>query len=145
MEAMNYYQRSLENFREAGSVVGEANILNNMGVIYNKQGDDSKALENFLASLRASEESGDIVRIGTALLNVGSVYMKKEQTQAKAIESFEQAIPYFIEANYTVGEGVLYINIGDVFLRESEVDSALFYLEKARTIFTGAPAFCHIR
>lgn len=141
VSAMEYYQRSLENFRKVGNLVGESNILNNLGVIYNNQGNDAKALENFLASLRAAEKSEDKVRIGTAHLNVGSVYMKKAQTYDKAIVSFEDAIPYFIESDYTIGEGVVYVNLGETFLDMGQQDSSLFYLAKAREIFTDVPAF----
>ena len=142
VDATDYYTRSLETFRDAGDKLGESNILNNLGVIYNNQGDDAKALESFLASLRIGEEMNDTRRAGTALLNVGSVYMKKPQTHASAIESFEKAIPLMQESDYLLGEGVVYINLGETFLDMSRIDedpadldSAVYYLDKAREIF----------
>ena len=141
VNANDYYQRSLENFKAVSNLEGESNILNNLGTINNNQGNDSKALEYFLESLKIAETIKDTVRIGTAHLNVGSVYMKKEQTHEKAIESFEKAIPFMIASDYTLGLGVVYVNLGETFLDGGQIDSSLFYLEQAREIFTDIPAF----
>ena len=52
LETLNYWDKSLEQFRKIKDQTGEANILNNIGSVYFDQTDETRALENYLLSLK---------------------------------------------------------------------------------------------
>jgi tetratricopeptide (TPR) repeat protein len=74
IDAVLYWQNSLNTFDSIGDKAGVANMSNNLGSVHFSQGDDSKAIDHYLQSLKVSEEIGDKLRIATALVNIGSVY-----------------------------------------------------------------------
>ena len=86
VEALQYYNQSLDKFKALKDNVGIANLLSNIGVIYYDKGDNTKALDYYLQSLRYAELADNKLRILTALNNVGGVYNNKEQSYDKALE-----------------------------------------------------------
>ena len=106
-------------------------MLNNIGAIYFSEGDDTKALENYLESLRISEELGDTLRIATALVNIGAVYSQKKATYDKAVEFYLKALPLSELLGDHDAIGTTAVNLGGIYLEREEVDSALFYFEKS--------------
>ncbi|MBK9732665.1 MAG: tetratricopeptide repeat protein [Chitinophagaceae bacterium] len=67
VEAINTWQLALEVYDAADDKKGVANMLSNQGAVYFNQGDDAKALELHLESLKMSEGIGDTLRILTSL------------------------------------------------------------------------------
>ncbi len=133
--AVENWQLALQIFQEVGNQDGESNILNNLGATMNDQGDDAKAMDYFFQSLEIAQSIADSIRIGTAQLNVGSVYLKKSHTLEQSVDWFRQAIPYFEGKKYGIGLGVLYLNMGDAYLQREQIDSAVYYLKKSQFSF----------
>ncbi|MDZ7606899.1 MAG: tetratricopeptide repeat protein [Cyclobacteriaceae bacterium] len=73
-KVFDYFEESLRTFESIKDTLGIANMLNNLGVFYFEQAAYDKAIEYYLRSLYLSEALGDITRIGTAKVNIGSVY-----------------------------------------------------------------------
>jgi tetratricopeptide (TPR) repeat protein len=67
LEALGYWNESLQIFENIKDDNGVANLLNNISAIYSDQGNDEKALEYSLRSLKLSEKTGDKLRIYSAL------------------------------------------------------------------------------
>ncbi len=74
VEALHYYQQSLQQFQSIKDDVGIANLLSNIGAVYMNEGDDTKALAYYLKSLQVAEKTGDTLRIVTATNNIAAVY-----------------------------------------------------------------------
>jgi class 3 adenylate cyclase len=105
-------------------------MLNNLGAVYFNEGDDSKAIEYYLRSLKVSEELGDKLRIATALVNIGAVYFNKPATHDMSLKYYLQSLPLSEELGDHDAIGTSAVNMGEIYLAREKVDSALFYFEK---------------
>jgi class 3 adenylate cyclase len=113
-------------------------MLNNIGVVYNAQGDYEKALANYLAALKVGEQSGDQLRIVTALQNVGNVYALKKETYDKALDYYLKALALgkkVKEYNDIAGTSA---NIGEVYFNKGNDSLALHYYEEALKAYRDA-------
>lgn len=130
-ETINQWQKSLAAFESIDDKIGMSNILNNIGAVYNNQGDDTRALEYYLRSLKPAEELNDTLRIVTALVNTGTIYLKKSNTLDKALEYYMKALPMSEKIGDDNVVGTASVNIGEIYFAREELDTALFYYEKA--------------
>jgi class 3 adenylate cyclase/tetratricopeptide (TPR) repeat protein len=131
IEALEYYNLSLEVFKEMKDNSGIANLYSNIGVVYYDRGDDTKALENYLQSLRYSELAGDKFRILIALNNVGGVYFIKPATYDKALEYYLKALQLCEELDKQTELGAISVNIGSIYYERNDNAKALVYFNKA--------------
>ena len=76
-KALEYYHKSLIIKKEIGDKKGIANSLNNIGRIYDDQGDAPQALEYFHKSLMLREEIGDKRGIAYSLDNIGGIELNQ--------------------------------------------------------------------
>jgi adenylate cyclase len=136
LEAIDAWLKSLEAFRAIADKSGIANILGNLGGVYERS-DETKALDYYLQSLRLAEEIGDEFRIATLMLNIGALYDKKNATIQKAMDSYKRAISISEKNNYPDALGMATGNIGELFLKTGQVDSALYYFKIAEKNLQG--------
>jgi tetratricopeptide (TPR) repeat protein len=107
-KSLEYFTKSLEIRRATGDKKGEALCLDNIGIIYQSNGDPhfsgnkeealktgkDKAYEYFLQSLKIQEEIGYSVGISVSLYNLSQLLIEKgqyEQAKEYAIRSLEIA------------------------------------------------------
>jgi len=135
-ETIQLWKLSLETFQGIGDKNGEANMRNNIGAIYFNQGNDVKAIENYLESLRVAEEISDTIRTLTALANIGTVYSNKDETRNKALEFYHDALPLSISIGDLTSLGTITVNMGQIFLETGVYDSALYYFERSLEAFS---------
>ncbi len=131
IEALDYYNQSLQVFLGMKDNSGIANLYSNIGVVYYDRGDDTKALENYLQSLRYSELAGDKFRILIALNNVGGVYFIKPATYDKALEYYLKALQLCEELDKQTELGAISVNIGSIYYERNDNARALVYFNKA--------------
>ena len=74
---MDYYHKGLKIYGEINDKSGIAGSLSNIGIIYNNQGNISKALEYYEKSLKIQQEIGDELGIANSLNNFGDIYSYK--------------------------------------------------------------------
>jgi class 3 adenylate cyclase/Tfp pilus assembly protein PilF len=113
-------------------------MLNNLGAVNFNQGDDEKAIEYYLESLKIAEEIGDKLRVATALINIGAVYFNKKGTHDKALQYYLKALPLSEELGDQDAIGTSAVNIGEIYLARKDSKSALFYFEKALVAYKKA-------
>ena len=131
IDAIFNWQQSLSTFESIDDKLGVANMLNNLGAIQFNQGNDTKAIEYYLQSLKASEEINDSLRIATALVNIGAVYFNKKSTHDMALEYYLRALPLSEALENYDAIGTAAVNMGEIYLSQENVDSAIFYFDKA--------------
>ncbi|GAO41318.1 putative adenylate cyclase [Flavihumibacter petaseus NBRC 106054] len=136
VSAIGAWEESLKAFRSLNDKSGIANILGNLGGVYERS-DEAKAMEYYLQSLSVAEEIGDNYRIATMMLNLGALYDKKSATAAKAMDAYRNAIAIATAHNYPDALGMATGNIGDLFLKKGEIDSALHYFKLAELNLQG--------
>lgn len=132
--AIEYSQKSLEQFKELGDKKGSAKILGDMGVIYWFKSDFPNALKYYFDALKIHEEGGVKNEVAATLMNIGIVY--------NSLEDYPKALDYMLRANKIDEElgnksgvaanlgniGQLYISLGDTAKAlESNIKSLGFY------------------
>ena len=86
------WEEALTIFRDIGNKEGTANMMSNLGVIYNNQGNEARALELYIGSLKLAREIQDTIRMITTINNIGLIYAKKVSEGSLAIEYFQEAL-----------------------------------------------------
>ena len=139
LEALGYWNESLQIFENLKDDIGIANLLNNISAVYSDQGNDEKALELSLRSLELSEKAGDKLRILSALNGVGSIYYNKKATWDKALDYFIRALPLCEELGDKDAQGVILGNVGDIYFYKNDLAKSLSYYQKAISAFGDLP------
>lgn len=103
--------------------------MNNIGIVYSKQGIYTEALKFHHKALQLSEQRNDIYGYISSYNNIGIVYMSQEQ--------YDGALKYYLRClklQQTKSEGVgisqTYQNIGEIYKIKNEYSTALHYLNK---------------
>jgi adenylate cyclase len=131
VDATVNWKQALAAFDAAGDKNGVSNMLNNLGAVHFNGGDDEAAIDYYLQSLRVAESINDTLRIATALVNIGSVYLNKEANRPLAFDYYKRALPLSVKLGDMDAIGTCAVNMGEFFLNINNTDSALFYFEKA--------------
>ena len=135
LEALNYYDQSLQKFISINDHSGIANLYSNIGAVYYERGDETKALENYLQSLRFSEQANDKFRILIALNNVGGIYFLKPATYDKSLDYYLRAQKLCEELDKKEELGIVCVNIGSIYYEKNDNAMALSYFQKALAAF----------
>jgi class 3 adenylate cyclase len=135
LEAISFWNQSIETYRIMNDLAGVSNILNNIGVIHSIQGDYAKALETYLAALKAAEQSGDKARIVSVLNNVGATYALKKETYDKALAYYLRALPISEAIKDSNSIGTTSVNIGEVYSNKGNSQLALQYYNKSLKVY----------
>ncbi len=135
-------QQSLAIFEELGDLVGQSNVLNNLGIGAYYQGKWVAALEYYERSRSARLRSGDVVGAATADNNIAEIQSDQGHLdQARVL--FESARDVWDAAGYRVGTALATSNLGRLEARAGEVDTGRRLLDNALTDFEEihAPVF----
>jgi CHAT domain-containing protein/Tfp pilus assembly protein PilF len=116
-----------------GARAGEANTLNNIGMVLDKIGQPQKALDYLQQALTIHKEVGARAGEATNLNNIGMVLDKIGQPQ-KALDYLQQALPISREVGARAGEANTLNNIGMVLDKIGQPQKALDYLQQALPI-----------
>jgi adenylate cyclase len=133
-EALRNYNLALTIYSNQSDTLGLSRVQNNIGSVYQTVGDNIKALEFFIKSLRNGEVVNDHVRIGTAYVNIGTVYSNDENTYDQAIENYQKSIAYWNEldeADALWPLSVVNYNIGEIYILKGQPEESLSFLNEA--------------
>ncbi len=122
--ALALAEQALDLFTQAKDKGGRAAAINGMGIVYMRQANYTKALENFHETLKLRQELGDKEGVGWAYNNLGVVYAD--------LTNLPEALKYGLlsleikkELNDKGGIGASYINIGAILQKQSKYAEAL--------------------
>ena len=138
-DAGKYRERALPIFEELGDLIGQANVLNNLGVSATIEGDWDEAMRLFERSRDARERVGDVVGAATATNNIGEVLLDRGNVR-EAEPLFREALRIWRGANYAVGIAVATSALGLAATRDGRLDEAKELLESALDSFRGMGA-----
>jgi CHAT domain-containing protein/tetratricopeptide (TPR) repeat protein len=133
-KSIEKYHESRDLYRRASDRKGEAQTLNNIGLVYWSLGEMQKALERFNEALPISRAIGDRRVEAETLNNTGVVYDSMGEIQ-KALEKYKEALPLRREVGDRNGEAITLSNIGVVYRSLGEMREALERLNEALPIF----------
>ena len=109
---------------EIGNKKGIATSYNNIGNVYNAQGNSVEALKNYLASLKLKEEMGNKQGIAISYGNIGNVY-KKDGNYTEALKNFSASLKIDEEIGNKKGVAVSNNNIGGIYYLQGNYSEAL--------------------
>ena len=141
-ESAKYRALALPIFEELGDFVGQANVLNNLGIAATLEGRWDDAIASFSRSREARETVGDVVGAATASNNAAEVLSDRGEVE-EAEHLFRDALRIWRGAGYTVGVAVATSNLGRVATRNGRLDDAAALLSEALDRFRelGAETF----
>jgi serine phosphatase RsbU (regulator of sigma subunit)/tetratricopeptide (TPR) repeat protein len=111
-----------------------ATALNNIGYVYQSQGDLPKALEYFHNSLKIQEEIGNKEGIASTLNNIGLIY-KRQGDIPKALEYYHKSLKIQEEIGNKLGIARSLNNIGVIYYNQEDLHKALEYYLKSLKIY----------
>jgi class 3 adenylate cyclase/tetratricopeptide (TPR) repeat protein len=138
-ECEKYRELALPIYEETGDLLGQANVLNNLGIDAYYEGKWDAALELYEKSRVARDRAGDMVGAATAANNIGEILSDQGRlTQAEAL--FRQARQVFRNANYPVGLALATSNLGRAAGRAGRIEEAIELLTSALESFRSIKA-----
>jgi len=127
------YSKGIEPDLKDTLIKQKASSLNNIGFIYNNQGDIPKALEYFNKSLNILEEIGDKKGMAYSFNNIGAIY-KNQGDIPKALEYYNKSLNIKEEIGDKQGMANSFINIGMIYNIQGDIPKALEYYNKSLNI-----------
>ncbi len=137
-ESGRYRELALPIFEELGDLIGQANVLNNLGVAATIEGRWDEAIASFERSRDAREKAGDVVGAATASNNIGEVLLNRGEI-AKAEALFYDALRVWRAARYPLGVAVATSALGLAAARSGRIAEAQELLSEALA------GFCDLR
>lgn len=93
-QTLHYFALAGEIFEKHGWKSSSAVLYNNLGTIWEEQGDFNKAIDCYKTALRYGTEAGDSLWIASPKLGLGGVYFKQGRT-TKALKYLQEAGEYY--------------------------------------------------
>ena len=121
---------ALPIYEELGDLLGQANVLNNLGIDAYYEGRWDDALEHYEQSRQLRERIGDVVGAATIVGNIAEILSDQGRTD-EARELFEEAAAVFQGAHARFLEHVATGNLGRLAAREGRFGDAEQALEAA--------------
>ena len=103
-KAEEKFKAALSIFRKFNHPKGEAQVLNDFGILYANRGKYSEALEYYNQALEIKRRIGWPWGAGNTLVNLGSLY-KEQGNLSKAAEYYEQAVKAYQRAPHDKAAG----------------------------------------
>lgn len=137
-------ERALPILEEVGDLLGQARVLNNLGIDAYYEGRWKDALEAYQRSGELSRRAGDVVHAATATNNRAEILSDQGRLDEAGVH-FEEALRVWRAARYPVGVALATSNLGRLAARSGRFEDAHSLFEEARAEFEriGADAFVH--
>lgn len=133
-EVVKYRELPLQLFEQLGDLVGQANVLNNLGADAFYESRWQEALDYYERSRRARDESGDLIGGATASLNIGEILSDQGHLD-DAERLLNEALRLFRRAGYEVGVAVTTSYLGRLNARRGDYETARAMLSDAKGRF----------
>lgn len=131
-EGLEYLHRSIRVTEELGAAADRRSValrLQNIGLIYRRQGNLDQALAYARKTLAIFEEIDDKFGIANLQNNLGVIY-KAQGLNEQALEWFQKALHGYEALKNTPGVARSFNNIGDTYRQQGRYDEALEALQK---------------
>lgn len=123
------YKNSIESFDKVNDKISKSQMINNLGLLYQKQKRYSEAEIMFLQAYQISKEIKYFVFQVYIEAELGDLYRLKKQYN-KAQFYFDLALSGERKAGYAVLSQSLFYNIHDFYKEIGDFEKSLFYFEK---------------
>jgi class 3 adenylate cyclase/tetratricopeptide (TPR) repeat protein len=136
-------EEALSIFVDLGDLVGQGNVLNNLGISAHYRGAWPEALERYRASRAARERTGDLVGAATEENNIGEI-LSDQGHYVEAERCFISAQSSWHAARYPIGEALATSNLGRLAARTDHTVKGAALLGQARSAFEAIHAGSYV-
>jgi tetratricopeptide (TPR) repeat protein len=137
-QALMYYEKALDIYKELGEQAGEAAALSELGSVYLAYDDQTKrqqGLKRYEAALYIYRELGERQAEGTALSNIGMAYTALGQKK-EARKHYREALSIFREVKENQEKSGRVLNsLGQIYSALGQRERAQKHYEEALHIF----------
>jgi two-component sensor histidine kinase/Tfp pilus assembly protein PilF len=133
VQALDYYQKSLEIRKRTGSKHGVGICYLNIGNIYTDNKNDQLALSYYLKAEELFEEIDNFYGLASVLNNVALIYQRQKNFEL-AKDYFNRALDISAELNDRKRAAIAYGNLGALYKEFNDCDKALDYYSLALII-----------
>ncbi len=128
--ALIMYKKALTIYEEIKYKSGIGPTLNNIALIYQFEGDLSKAIEYFQQSADLAKENNNRKGYAGALNNIGNIFVDWGE-YAKSLSYFQRSMKIYTEIENQPGISFCYTNIGSIYKKMSDYKNALDNYKKS--------------
>jgi tetratricopeptide (TPR) repeat protein len=113
-------------FEQGENHADQATCLNNIGAIYNSQGQLDTALDYYQHALALKEQVGNPADIALSLNNIGDIYRQQGQLDT-ALDYYQRALALKEQVGNPADIALSLNNIGGIYNSQGQLDTALDY------------------
>jgi tetratricopeptide (TPR) repeat protein len=133
-EVARHRDQALPIYQQLGDLVGQGNVLNNLGIEAYFEGRWEDALDLYRRSRDAKQRAGDIANAATQSNNEAEIL--SDQGRLEEAESLlREALRVWAAAGYSIGVALATSNLGRAAARAGRYDEALARLDEAAAAF----------
>ena len=130
---MIYWEKALLKFKESGNMIQAGKVLGNIGVIYKKRGEYSKALEYYLKEIEIFSEINHTEGLSSIYINMGSL-ANIMGNPFRAGEYFNSALKLAKKEDNLADQNNALNNLGAIYESQDLFQKALDSYEKSLKI-----------
>ncbi|MBX2999190.1 MAG: tetratricopeptide repeat protein [Caldilineaceae bacterium] len=142
-KALTFFEQVLENWRNLHNILGQANVLNNLGVLYQLQGNYPAALQRLIEAMEYCRRSGFTRMEAYTLASIGDLFADLK-VPAIATEFYERAYPLARSINERFL--LLHLNLALLLLalpKDRQQDAKIFLDAASRLVSEETSPFEH--
>lgn len=132
--AFYFYKKSYELSKSINDRQNLAEAANNLGFLYNQQGQRHLGLSYLHECLKLNEQLNNISGIAVSLINIGNIYKELGHHQ-QALSNFQQSLKYSLEIKDKRGLGAAMINIANIYDEQGKYEKAAIFYHKVLGIY----------
>ncbi|HEV8573253.1 MAG TPA: adenylate/guanylate cyclase domain-containing protein [Dehalococcoidia bacterium] len=133
-ESAQYRALALPVYEELGDLVGQANVLNNLGIDAYYESRWDEALSLYRRSKDARDKAGDTIGAATSTNNIAEILSDQGRLE-EAEPLFKEALRIWRAAGYSIGVALATSNLGRLAARAGRPEDAALLLADALTEF----------
>ena len=133
-QAVDFMQRSLENYQRSGNLVMQAGVLSSLGVVCQWAGRWDEALSYYERGRQDAMKIGDTVGAALARVNIAEILCDRGEW-AEAETMLLESLPLWRASQHHYYLGACLLFLGRVSLCRGRLDEAMSRLEEAKSSF----------
>ena len=129
-EGLQHLLKAEEQFREMGDSLHEALTGENIGALYKRQSDYSKALEYYYNALELREQMANPGDIANTLINIGVIHEELGQPE-QSVDYYKRALEISEEKNDLNSMAITGVQLGNLYASMGQSEEGIRYMKQA--------------
>jgi len=136
-EAEEHILKSLKAIRifEPKETLDEAKVLKNLAKVYEKGGDNERAIEYNTMASEIYYKFGDDIKVAQLKNKIALIYSDKIMNESEAIIYYEEALEIFEDLRYMKETANILHKMGDIYINKGITELALSNWTKAKDFY----------